>query len=158
MDNFQNVLISALASGFLATIVTLMWQSYAKKKEMKIQIFYTLMAYRFRLPEYENVKALNSIQAIFYKNRGVQQAWKDFKQETDRIPFDDKRITDSHIKLLEEVGKACGYKGLKWNEIKDFYYPTGLANEIVETERLRKANLQRAEKDVEMQENMQPLT
>lgn len=156
MENFQIALVSALVSGLLATIVTLWWQTKAKKKEMQRQIFYTLMAYRFRLPEYENVKALNSIQVAFYGNESVQQAWKSFKEETDRIPFNDKRIADAHIKLLEEIGKACGYKNIKWNEIKDSYYPTGLADEIIETERLRKANLQRAEMELTGQANTQP--
>ena len=144
-------LASGAFSGILATIITLFWQDYAQKKANKISIFNTLMAYRFKISEYESVKALNSVQAIFYKNKEVQTAWKNFKQETDKIPFDNKRIEDTYIKLLEEVGKACGYRKIEWNEIKDYYYPSGLSEEINENQRLRKANLQRAEIDLDNQ-------
>lgn len=151
----QSLFISALISGVLATIITLFWQDYSQKRATKNNIFNILMAYRFRLSEYESVKALNSIQVVFYKHKNVQQAWKNFKQETDRIPFDDKRIEDTYIKLLEEVGKACGYRRIEWREIKDYYYPTALSEEINENQRLRKANLQRAEMDLNKQQSTQ---
>lgn len=155
MSNMQSLIISALISGVLATIITLFWQDYSQKRATKNNIFNILMAYRFRLSEYESVKALNSIQVVFYKHKNVQQAWKNFKQETDRIPFDDKRIEDTYIKLLEEVGKACGYRRIEWREIKDYYYPTALSEEINENQRLRKANLQRAEMDLNKQQSTQ---
>ena len=158
MDNIQVAIISALISGIFATIITLFWQNYTQKKTIKNNIFNTLMAYRFKLSEYESVKALNSIQVIFYKHESVLQAWKNFKQETDRIPPDNKRIEDAYIKLLEEVGKACGYRNIKWDEIKDYYYPQFLADEIDENQRLRKANLQRAEMDLNNQQKVQSVT
>lgn len=148
-------LLAAILSGILATVITFFWQDYSQKKSNKNNIFNVLMAYRFKISEYESVKALNSVQALFYKNKSVQIAWKKFKQETDRIPYDFKRIEDAHTRLLEEIGKACGYKKLKWDEIKDYYYPTGLSDEINENERLRKANLQRAERDLNNQQNIQ---
>lgn len=148
------VIIPALISGILATIITLFWQNYSQKKEAKNSTFNTLMAYRFCISDPENVKALNSIQVVFYKSKNVQQAWKNFKQETDKIPCDNKRIEDSYIKLLEEVGKVCGYRQIVWHEIKDYYFPMALSEEINENNRLRKANLQRAEKDLNNQQSI----
>lgn len=156
MNQVTITILGAVLSGILATIITLFWQDYSRKKANKSDIFNILMAYRFKISEYESVKALNSVQVIFYHNRNVQMAWKNFKQETDRIPFDNKRIEDTYIRLLEEVGKACGYKKIKWDEIKDYYYPSGLSEEINENQRLRKANLQRAEMDLNNHQQMQP--
>ena len=34
---------------------------------------------------------------------------------------------DKHLKLLEEIAKDIGYKKIQWDNIKDYYYPTGLA-------------------------------
>ena len=155
MDQAAITLLAGVFSGILATVVTLFWQDYSQKRTRKNNIFNILMAYRFKLSEYENVKALNSLQVVFYKNKNVLSAWKAFKQEADRIPFDNKRIEDTYIKLLEEVGKACGYKKIEWNEIKDFYYPSGLSDEINENQRLRKANLQLIEMDLNNQQNSQ---
>jgi len=115
------MILPAVFSGILATIITLFWQDHAQKEANKNKVFNILMAYRFKLSEYENIKALNSIQVTFYKNKNVLEAWKGFKQETDKMLPDDKRVEDAYIKLLEEVAKACGYKNLKWNEIKEFY-------------------------------------
>ena len=155
MNQTAITILAAVLSGILATIITLFWQNYSQKKANKNNIFKILMAYRFKLSEYESVKALNSIQVIFYKNKNVLLAWKNFKHETDKIPFDNNRIEDTYIKLLEEVGKACGYKKIEWNEIKDYYYPMGLSDEINENQRLRKANLQRAEMDLNNQQSVQ---
>ena len=158
MNQTAITILAAILSGILATAITLFWQTYSHKQANKSNIFNILMAYRFKMSEYESVKALNSIQVIFYKNRNVQTAWKNFKQETDRIPFDNKRIEDTYVRLLEEVGKACGYKKIKWDEIKDYYYPSGLSEEITENQRLRKANLQRAEMDLDNQQRIPPAT
>lgn len=146
MDNYITVFVSAIVSGICATGLTIWWQNRSEKRSEKRAVFKTLMAYRFMLTHAENVKALNKIQVLFFNDDAVRKAWEKFKSEVDRAPSDGKKINDAHIKLLEEVGKACGYKRIKWDEIKNYYYPQGLADEIDENNRLRKANLQMIEK------------
>lgn len=151
MDNTVSIIVSALASGILATIITLFWQSYIQKKRTENDIFRVLMSYRFRIVEFENVKAINSIQVIFSKNKAIQQAWKNFMEKANKIPPDDQGVQDAYIKLLEVIGQACGYREIKWDEIKTIYCPIALSNEILENEQLREINLQRAERDLNNQ-------
>lgn len=144
MESTITILVSAVVSGIFATIITLWWQNKSEKKQLRRSIFCTLMAFRFKISCEECVKAINSVQVIFYNEANVQNAWTDFKYEADK-PSDSSRIFDAYIKLLEEVGKACGFSEIKWNEIKNYYYPQGLSDELNESDRLRKANLRMME-------------
>lgn len=148
MNQTTMVLVSAIISGLLATVITIAWQARAEKIKKRKDIFATLMAYRYRLTHAECVNALNSIQVVFYKDKKVIDAWNKFMDAANsRVVAE--TFNDVHIQLLEQIALACGYGELHWNEIKSYYYPTGLADEIVENDRLRKANLQLTEQSLQ---------
>ncbi len=67
MENIALVIITALISGLLATLVTIWWQRRAGIFASKMRIFETLMSYRYMISSEESVKALNSIDIIFIK-------------------------------------------------------------------------------------------
>ena len=144
MNNILLVIITALISGLLATIVTIIWQRKSATFNRKLHVFETLMSYRYMISAEESVKALNTVDIIFYKDSAVRKAYSDFLNETDKKPEFNPQIGDKHLKLLEEMAKALKLKNIHWDEIKHSYYPTGLSQKISEEATLRKMQIQSA--------------
>ncbi|MBE7033441.1 MAG: hypothetical protein E7406_04350 [Ruminococcaceae bacterium] len=148
MENYTLALITSLFSGIIATAVTLWWQNKSEKIKLKTEIFTTLMAYRFNLAHAESVKALNCVQAVFYDNKNVQEAWAKFKQMVSKQPYIQQEAIDAHISLLEEISKDLKYKNIEWKKIKNYYYPQSLVQEDEENVMIRKAQAQMAMSDI----------
>ena len=133
MINTILLIATSLISGLLATVITLIVQSKIQKKQAKHKIFENLMSYRYALHLQESVNELNKIDVIFYDNENVIKAWKEFKAEALRAGKDTDNpnmLQDKQLKILEEMAKVLGYKKINWVEIKEFYYPKGLADKI----------------------------
>ncbi|MBR5505266.1 MAG: hypothetical protein IKV73_03050 [Clostridia bacterium] len=149
MENLASIIISSILSGILATVITLWWQNRSEKIKVKREIFTTIMAYRFKIPHAESVKALNCVQAIFHNDKDVLKAWNNFINAADKNPFIAQDLTDAYIVLLEEISKVLNYNNIVWKDIKNYYYPEYLANEMNDTEKLRKAQLEAALSNVD---------
>ena len=75
------ILVStALCSGLVATVVTILWQKYERIKIEKMKIFTILMSRRYDLASEKSVSALNMIDVVFYKSNKVRSAWVSFKE------------------------------------------------------------------------------
>lgn len=144
MENVILVIVTALISGLLATLITIWWQNKSRAHIEKMNVFKTLMAYRYRISAEESVSALNSIDIVFYKHKTVRKAFADFLSETSKKPEFNPNVEDKHLKLLEEMSKELGLKDIHWDDIKQVYFPNGLAQKIQEEDLLRKAQLQNA--------------
>lgn len=142
MENIVTIIASAVLSGVLATIVTLWWQNRSEKIKTRKEIFITLMAYRYKISHAETVKALNCIQAVFYDCEGVRKAWSKFKVAVDRKPPNGIEIDDAYITLLEEIAKVLKCKNVNWQDIKGYYFPQRLDDEMKDIELLRKAQIE----------------
>lgn len=142
MNNVVLVVITALISGLLATIVTIWWQRRSEIRNKKMKVFETLMTYRYMISSQESVNALNSIDVVFYKDKNVRKAFSDFLNETDKKPEFNPNIADKHLKLLEEMSKSLGLKDIHWDDIKQSYYPSGLSEKIMEESLLRRMQIQ----------------
>ena len=151
MENIITIIVSAILSGIFATVITLWWQNKSEKTKMRREIFTTLMAYRFNISHAESVKALNCVQAVFFDCENVKQAWIKFKNAAGKQPFVRQDLEDAHITLLEEIAKVLKYKKINWQDIKGFYYPERLAQEIDDTETLRKAQIEVAKMNLNSQ-------
>ncbi len=142
-----SIIIGAIASGLLATIVTLVVQRNSELKRVKIEMFETLMAHRYLMHDKDNVEALNKVDVVFHKNADVRKAWTEFLDAADRgaaNPTANNNIDDKYLKLLEKIAIAIGYKNIDWENIKRYYFPAGLSNKISEEAMLRKAQLSQA--------------
>lgn len=142
-DNVIIVIITALISGLIATIITICWQRRTSIRNKKMTIFEILMAHRYRISTRECVHALNSVEVIFYKDKAVRNAYAIFLHEVD-IKDNAHKIQDAHLKLLEEMAKVLKLKNIHWDDIKHYYYPVGLAEQNREEEYLRKLQVQNA--------------
>lgn len=138
--------LSILFSGITATVITILYQRLSEETKAKRAIFQTAVAYRYAIAEEENVRSLNSIEVVFHKNADVRKAWKAYMDEADKSPSNPQNINDKYIRLLEEMATACGYKKIKWDDLKKYYYPTGLLNRKTDDEVLKKLQIQTAEK------------
>lgn len=101
------VFITALCSGLIATIVTLIVQHFSRKHEEKVRIFKVLMSKRYDIAAEESVEAMNMIDVIFYSSKEVRSAWKDFYETAHQPDSDTKNqaIADKHLRLLEIIAK-----------------------------------------------------
>ena len=144
MENAWLIIISAVVSGLLATIITVCVNKREAKMAEKRKVLSILLSYRYEIANQENVNAMNRIQAVFYEDEDVLYAWKDFNNVTkDRNRQNE--IVDKYLKLLENMSKASGYKRLKWDDIKTYYFPDGLSKKILEESIIRSNAAQSAD-------------
>lgn len=143
MDEILLVVISALISGLIATIITLWWQKRTEAYNRKMKVFETLMIYRIPgvLHFKENVHSLNSIDVVFYDDENVRKAYKDFLSETDKTKEMNPNIQDKHLRLLEEMAKSLGLNKLCWEDIKHPYFPIGYSDLLKDEEAIRKTSI-----------------
>lgn len=143
MENLGSILISAILSGIFATVVTLWWQNKSQIKQEKIRIFKILMSTRYDISTEESVAALNMIDVVFYKSSKVRTVWREFNDVTKQPESNTKAqaISDKHLGLLEVIAEDIGYKEIRWEDIKQYYYPVGLSNRRQDEAILRKVQI-----------------
>ena len=146
MDARILVILTALCSGLIATAVTIFWQKRNAIKEEKRNIFKILMSTRFDMTIEESVKALNMVETVFYSSAKVIEAWENFCVATGlpESPTREQTIQDKHLRLLEVIAEEIGYKKIKWDNIKQFYYPERLFNKRNDETILRRIQINAA--------------
>lgn len=151
MENLGSILISAVLSGIFATVVTLWWQNKNQIRQEKVRIFSTLMSKRYDITVEDCVQALNMIDVVFYKDKKVRAAWRDFKNATDMPDTEAKPqvITDKRLKMLEVMAESIGYKNIRWDDIKEYYYPKGLSDSKRDEAILRRVQIDAAIAQIE---------
>ena len=84
----------------------------------------------------------------------MRKAYADFLSATSKNPVNGNEVDEKHLRLLEEISKTVGLKSIRWDDIKHYYYPTGLARQIDEEATLRyqqieinRRNLEKAQED-----------
>jgi len=144
MANTIIVVLTALCSGLIATLVTIWWQKQNAQKAEKVRIFTVLMSKRYNIIAEECVDALNMIDIVFYSDKKVRTAWKEFHDATNmpEQPMRGQIINDKHLKLLEVMAEAIGYKDIRWEEIKRSYFPQGLSDKNEQEAVLRGVQIQ----------------
>jgi len=146
MENLWIAIVSAIISGLLATIITIFVNKRKERLQEKKNILSILLSYRYDIANINNVNALNRIQMVFYDNDDVLKAWDDFNI-TAQDKSKEAQIIDKYLKLVECVSYSSGYKKLKWDKIKTYYFPEGLSKKMLEenmirSETLKKINMQ----------------
>ena len=140
----ESIIISAILSGILATIITLAWQTVSRIRQEKTQIFATLMSKRYDITDEECVRALNMIDVVFYGDTAVRTAWREFKSTTDMYDSEEKSelVIDKWLKMLEKMAVCTGHKNIHWDDIKRYYYPRNLSKQKREEEILRQLQIE----------------
>ena len=151
MGNLGSILVSAILSGIFATIITLWWQNKNQAHQEKVRVFSKLMSKRYDITAEECVEALNMIDVVFYKDEKVRNAWHEFKNATDMPDTEAKPqvITDKRLKMLEVMAESIGYKNIRWDDIKEYYYPVGLSEQKRDEAVLRRVQIDAAVAQIE---------
>lgn len=146
MENTFWTIITAIFSGIAATFVTMWWQTRSQHKAERLRIFSTLMSKRYDLTCEESVDALNMIDVAFHADVKVRKAWDEFNNATNLAdsPEKEQKIRDKHLRLLEVMATAVGYRDINWENIKQFYFPKGLSDRKVEEAVLRRVQIDSA--------------
>ena len=78
--DIQNIIniIAIVLSPIIAVLITRYLSIRTDKKKDKMEIFKILMATRYNRCTIEYVRALNSIDVVFYDSKKVRKAWSDY--------------------------------------------------------------------------------
>lgn len=128
-------ILVSLASGLIATIVTLIVQFCLDKKKTKKDLFLNLVALRdctFKNTSFQN--SINRVQIVFYKDKDVISKYKIFiKSINDNVYSPNQKIiTDEFIAMLESMADVVGYKNFDWQSIKERFTTDDLFNGDIE--------------------------
>ena len=128
----------------VAAVLIAQWlQNRAETRKDKMQIFKTLMTSRIYGWTPESVNALNIIDIVFVKDKGVRDAWRDLNDKYNVSDPDEqhlKKIQLAQYRLLEAIANSLGYKDkITWETIQNPYIPVGMANQIEAQKNMQQA-------------------
>lgn len=124
-------IIAIMASAVIAVAITLWWQARKEKRDAKIRLFTTLMAFRKAYPvNYEWARALNLIDVIFSDSPEVVARWhRYFDNLEDKNPAALNRRIHIYLELMSEMAKELGFPNLQQTDIDKFYVPQSHADQ-----------------------------
>jgi hypothetical protein len=141
------VTIIALLVGPLAAVVTQLWfESRRERRRQKLWVFHTLMSNRRTVLNPDFVRALNSIDVVFYRNSTVRNRFKDLLRHYSMPDWKAAQIPpglvekarDLTAQLLAEMAKDLKYS-YDHTDLKDnAYAPQGWENQENEFMLIRK--------------------
>jgi hypothetical protein len=142
-----------LCAMFIGPITAIQVQKYMeryleKRKEKKI-LFFTLMITRSTRLTEEHVRALNSIELLFQKEKQVLVQWKSYhdvlchppeKTETDKTKWSEwqNNCNSKFDALLLSISKVLKYSFDEVDIKRSCYYPLAHETNILENELIRK--------------------
>ncbi len=121
-------IIALFLSPIIPVLITLCWQKRKEKRDAKIRLFTTLMAFRKSYPiSYEWAQSLNLIDVIFSDSPQVVDRWhKYFDNLQEKSPASvGERRTHLYLELMSEMAKELGFDQLQQTDIDKFYVPQG---------------------------------
>ena len=117
-------IIAIVISPFVASWLTLVWQDRKEKRDARVRLFTTLMAYRKSYPiSREWAGALNLIDVVFADYPQVISRWHELYDLLHANSVGGERRVHKHLELLSEMASSLGYKRLKVTDIDKFYIP-----------------------------------
>lgn len=124
------VTVAAIIIGpVVAVSITLAWQHWKEKRDAKIRMFQTLMAYRKSLTgiiRQEYVNSLNLIDVVFSDSPKVVARWHEYYALLQRPnPSHQEGEVQIHkyIELMSAMAETLGFANLQQIDIEKFYTP-----------------------------------
>lgn len=137
MTPIQTIITSLITSLVMFTIgflvVNVWYQSWKEKRAAKIFVFTQILSAQAFM-DYAKVKALNSIEIVFYDRKDIIDAWRNYKSA---LKIDGDKPTEQEIEavkkteklLLEKMAKHLKYKNITWDTVDSPYYPNWIAED-----------------------------
>lgn len=121
--------IISIVAIFLGPVFAVMVGQYLqnrkKKYDAKINLFFTIMSYRYNPVHQDFVRALNLIDVIFQDNHKILDCWHKYHEnlhKTNEINLP-MTVQRSFLDLVQAMSNSLGYKGLKQTDIDKTYSP-----------------------------------
>jgi hypothetical protein len=116
-------ILAILLSPIIPILITLWWQRRKEKRDAKIRLFTTLMAFRKSYPvSYEWANALNLIDVIFSDSPKVVDRWHKYYDNLNDEHGAAARI-HLYLELMSEMARELGFRQLQQTDIDKFYVP-----------------------------------
>lgn len=139
MPIWVTILIS-LASGIIATIVTLFVQHISEKKRIKKELLLSLASFRDCTIDDSSLKeCINKVQIVFYKDKDVIKKYYAFIEKNITTPCEKNQsiLSDEFIALIESIARVTGFKKFNWQNIKKKYSLPDYHNDEIEESKPR---------------------
>lgn len=109
----------------VSVCITLWWQQRKEKRDARIRLFITLMAFRKSNPvSYEWAQSLNLIDVVFSDHPKVVERWRKYYENLQGgSPEVLNQRTHIYLELMSAMAKAVGFRDLEQTAIDRFYYP-----------------------------------
>ena len=120
-------IIAIIVGPLLAVLITLWWQERKEKRDAKLRLFVTLMAFRKSYPvSYEFANQLNLIDVVFADTPKVAALWHKYysllqRQNPDTLQQQEQ--THKYLELMSTMAAALGFHHLQQTDIDKFYIP-----------------------------------
>ena len=137
MTPIQTIVTSLITSSIMFTIgflvINIWYQGRKEKRAAKIFVFTQILSAQAFM-DYAKVKALNSIEIVFYDRKEVIDAWRNYKNA---LKIDGDKPTEQEIEavkkteklLLEKMAQHLKYKNITWDTVDSPYYPNWIAED-----------------------------
>lgn len=141
--DIQNIIniIAIVLSPIIAVLITRYLSIRTDKKKDKMEIFKILMATRYNRCTIEYVRALNSIDVVFYDSKKVRKAWSDYYSVLQNPTPNSNLISDKELLLIEAMAQDLHYTNIKWENVKSFYFPQWLSTQYQQEANFKNAQL-----------------
>ena len=115
--DIQNIIniIAIVLSPIIAVLITRYLSIRTDKKKDKMEIFKILMATRYNRCTIEYVRALNSIDVVFYDSKKVRKAWSDYYSVLQHPTPNSNLIFDKELLLTitSSISQSLSESGMK---------------------------------------------
>lgn len=123
-----NMLVIILGPA-IAVIITLAYQKYKAKKDIKHRAFLVLMAHRKSIPPTRAmVEVLNTLDVVFANNRTIVDLWHKYYILLGQAPSEERVHT--WLELLGAIAADLNYPTVKQTDLDKFYIPQGHVDQI----------------------------
>lgn len=124
--DIQNIIniIAIVLSPIIAVLITRYLSIRTDKKKDKMEIFKILMATRYNRCTIEYVRALNSIDVVFYDSKKVRKAWSDYYSVLQNPTPNSNLIFDKELLLIEAMAARFTLYKHKMGKCKVILFPS----------------------------------
>jgi len=151
------MIFAAIVGPVAAVLISVYLMDRKEKRKEKMEFFKELMISRAIPGSFAFVKVVNCIDVVFADSEKVKDAWRALYEEyaSDKATYES--IKTKKTKLIEEVAKDLGYKGITWDKIiANSYTPKWLTQEWDDNDKLKEGQKAFADYFNKVNQNFQP--
>jgi len=122
-ENIMEILAIVIGP-IIAVLISVWLQRRHQKRDGKLSVFYTLMAYRKSYPPAKDlVKALNLIDVVYADEAKITQLWHRYYDLLCETGARRELREHAYLELLSAIAIHLGFRKLQQTDIDKFYTP-----------------------------------